>query len=91
MMELQYDSLDIRNYEIRLLTILPGEEGTPVRCTMRKASLLASQDYYALSYCWGDESVRSSAIVNNTEITVTANLAGALCRLRQLSVCTVCK
>ena len=86
-MALYHESLDVDDYEIRMLTILPGSPGSIVRCTMQKTNLINPIKYAALSYCWGDETVTTDIFVNEIEIQVTVNLADALQRLRKLGVC----
>ena len=88
-MELNYEPLDVENYEIRMLTILPTTLDSIVRCTLEKTSLINPTKYAALSYCWGDPNTRTKIFVNNVEITVTTNLADALQQLRLLGVTRV--
>lgn len=85
-MALYHESLDVDDYEIRMLTILPGSPGSIVRCTMQKTNLISPIKYAALSYCWGDETITTDILVNEIEIQVTVNLADALQHLRKLGV-----
>ena len=68
--------------DIRLLTLLPGSEASPIKCTLAVLPLLlCSGQYEALSYHWhvrrGDR-----VSVNDVQIPVTANLRDALLHLR---------
>ena len=85
-MALYYESLDVDDYEIRMLTILPSSPGSIVRCTMQKTNLISPIKYAALSYCWGDATITTAIFVNEIEIQVTVNLADALQHLRKLGV-----
>ena len=85
-MGLIYEPLDIDIYEIRMLTILPDPPKSVVRCTIEKTNLINPKGYAALSYCWGDESIKTIILVNGIETPVTTNLADALQHLRQLGV-----
>ena len=85
-MALYHESLDVDDYEIRMLTILPGSPGSIVRCTMQKTNLISPIKYAALSYCWGDETITTDILVNEIEIQVTVNLADALQHLRKLGI-----
>ncbi|ETS85800.1 hypothetical protein PFICI_03825 [Pestalotiopsis fici W106-1] len=81
-----YTALDISNYEIRIITIHPGDDDTIISCTLHKQSLLAEQEYTALSYCWGDPTVTDHIIVNGERAAVTINLRDALLQLRNIGV-----
>lgn len=83
---LPYESLDVDNYEVRLLSLHPGEPGSELRCDLSRVNLMRVHDYSALSYCWGDENLSRNIIVNGFSVSVTRNLADALHRLRELSV-----
>ncbi|RDW84234.1 hypothetical protein BP6252_01824 [Coleophoma cylindrospora] len=77
---------DIGSWELRILTLRPGREGTTVICEMQRVSLLSDFSYAALSYCWGDQSITSNIIVNNVLVPVTTNLEAALQQLRMMGV-----
>lgn len=49
----RYRDIDMRKNEIRLLRLLPGEEGSMVECEMFHNSLDDPRGYTALSYTWG--------------------------------------
>lgn len=80
-MTFQYSSLDKSTREIRLLKVLPRNPHGPnalVECALVVAPLHKAPGYTALSYVWGDESNRQPVLVNGSEMSVTANLEGAL-------------
>jgi hypothetical protein len=97
MSEYKYGYLDPSKREFRLLHILPEsdpalaaddikESTTPqsiVRCTVTHASLDRVPDYNALSYTWGDASIKTPIIVDGATFQATANLEAALRHLRQ--------
>ncbi|ETS78848.1 hypothetical protein PFICI_08701 [Pestalotiopsis fici W106-1] len=85
-MESIYTALDVGSYEIRLLTILPGDDNTTICCTLQNQSLLSKPKYTALSYCWGDANVTVPIIVDGKNIEVTVNLRDALLQLRIIGV-----
>lgn len=75
---------------IRLMTLLPGVRGTPLKCHITEHQDHSDTPYDALSYTWG-ESLPSEGIAvcqsANTEhadgyISITPNLFEALLRLR---------
>lgn len=78
-----YEPLDVENYEIRLLNILPGSFRSIIRCSITKTSLINPLRYTALSYCWGDPEDTVDIVVNNIQWPVTLNLADALQQLRE--------
>ena len=75
---------------IRLLTLLPGKSGTPLKCELAKLDNPTPGSYEALSYAWG--SVSTSDDIEICEATnpdqtggslpITRNLFDALQRLR---------
>jgi Heterokaryon incompatibility protein (HET) len=69
--------------EIRLIELLPSEAPTEtIKCEMRHVSLARPPSYFALSYCWGDQSRQSEICVNSEVISVTRNLVSALLQMR---------
>jgi Heterokaryon incompatibility protein (HET) len=80
----QYLPLD-RSVEsnFRLLTLLPGPEGSQPRC---KLSVHTWQEghasYETLSYVWGDSKARKPIILDGKTFQVTENLFSALSHLR---------
>ncbi|KAF5639579.1 heterokaryon incompatibility protein (het-6OR allele) [Fusarium sp. NRRL 25303] len=77
-----YRPLDLLKRQIRILHILPGQHGEPVRCTLHTASLDDSPSYEALSYSWGDPHICYIIEVDGQQATVTENLYNAIRRLR---------
>lgn len=77
-----YDGLSLRSREIRVLNLLPGHKGTPIQCDLFTANSVQEIEYEALSYVWGDESIRESITVNNKKLSVTKNLYDALHSIR---------
>lgn len=69
----------------RLVTILPGEELEDVALTVQSVNLLEFPRYEALSYCWGDPSVKTSVKCDSGTLNVTINLKNALLHLRHKS------
>ncbi|TGO15197.1 hypothetical protein BTUL_0043g00520 [Botrytis tulipae] len=74
--------LSLSNREIRILILQPLSQGTPIQCTVETISLLSHPSYEALSYVWGDASIRQTITFNDTPFSVTQNLAIALYHLR---------
>src|SRR4051812_1877495 len=78
-----YKPLDSSRKEIRLLTLLPLSAGPEIQCSTETVSLLDNPEYKALSYVWGDASIRRPITFNtHPDFPVTANLAIALHPLR---------
>lgn len=74
--------LSLPNREIRILILQPLSQGTPIQCTVETISLLSRSSYEALSYVWGDASIRQTITFNDAPFSVTQNLAIALHHLR---------
>lgn len=77
-----------RQQEIRLLELLPGSTDDAIRCNVvyKDLDLITSSriTYEALSYCWGEETIKKSIIVDGTShLWVTTNLHSALYHIRQ--------
>ncbi|KAL9615845.1 MAG: hypothetical protein Q9160_009213 [Pyrenula sp. 1 TL-2023] len=74
-----YSPLDITKQEIRLLRIVKILNDR-VECVLEHASgeTLLRRPYYALSYCWGDQTRRKSISVNGKKLEVGPNLFEAL-------------
>jgi hypothetical protein len=69
--------------EIRLITIEPSPElSDAICCSIETVELSSTQEYFALSYAWGDAGIIEEIKVGETPISVTTNLAAALRRLR---------
>jgi hypothetical protein len=77
-----YGSLDPERHEIRLLNLEAGNTEDRIVASLSTVSLHSFPDFEALSYVWGDATVRANIKLNGKDVSVTANLAGALCRMR---------
>ncbi|KAK4167844.1 heterokaryon incompatibility protein-domain-containing protein [Cladorrhinum sp. PSN259] len=79
-----HEPLNRSSAEIRLLTLLPGDNSAPLSCELRKCSLRAAicLRYDALSYAWGDKTNKRAIIVNGRIVLITTSLEAALRHLR---------
>ena len=68
--------------DIRLLQLQPGPHGSRIECHIKHVDLDNDPAYEALSYVWGDPSNRVPIMLNGLSVTISVNLADALCRLR---------
>ncbi|CAG8957022.1 hypothetical protein HYFRA_00012502 [Hymenoscyphus fraxineus] len=75
-------SLDPKKKEIRQLVLQPLKDGDIIQCSTETISLLEQPEFEALSYVWGDASIRQTITFNGFPFTVTQNLAIALRYLR---------
>ncbi|KAI0886699.1 HET-domain-containing protein [Annulohypoxylon maeteangense] len=75
-----YQPLDVSRFEARLLRLLniPSNPLEPPSFETITCSLIRPPEYFALSYCWGDDAQKSTLEVNGEPIHVTKNLAAAL-------------
>ena len=73
--------------EIRVLDVEPGPLEAPVHATLRHVSLsaLPRPQYEAVSYCWGDGSLRAEMVLDGHGIDVPSNSEEALRGLRDLN------
>ncbi|KAK1752769.1 heterokaryon incompatibility protein-domain-containing protein [Echria macrotheca] len=78
----QYDKLDAKNADIRLLRLLPGKKDAPICCTLRVVSLNKKPEFDALSYVWGDPTATKTISVDGEDFEATSNLEAALRALR---------
>lgn len=72
--------------EIRILTVYPGEPGSPLRCTLKVSTFGSYEKYCALSYTSGSTEPPFFMNCDGTELRITQSLHDALCRLRTKSV-----
>ncbi|KAI0169922.1 HET-domain-containing protein [Hypoxylon sp. FL1284] len=79
----QYGTLDPDRSEIRVLLLQRGKAGDPIRCSLRTVSLDKPPYFEALSYVWGDMTVKKPITVDGDEFQATANLEAALRALRR--------
>lgn len=71
-----YEPLDKQKREIRLLEIISDRE--PPICKLRTVSLDDNPTYAALSYVWGDATIKEDIVVNGSTVQITTNLKAAL-------------
>ncbi|KAH7317413.1 heterokaryon incompatibility protein-domain-containing protein [Rhexocercosporidium sp. MPI-PUGE-AT-0058] len=77
---------------IRLLVMKPSDDlDAKVECSIVHATLSAYEDaftdyYVALSYVWGDATIRKDISIDGADFSVTANLESALRHVRDPSV-----
>ncbi|PMD54792.1 HET-domain-containing protein [Hyaloscypha bicolor E] len=68
--------------DLRLIQILPGDEGEDLGCTIRTYDNLKTPPYQALSYTWGDPEAKVRITLNGKRSFVTPNLESALRSIR---------
>jgi hypothetical protein len=74
-----YKPLDHTLPQIRLLELLPGNNGDRIRCRLHTSRFLHEGGYEALSYVWGNPTDGAKTIlVDGTHLHITPNLEGAL-------------
>ncbi|KAH7395429.1 heterokaryon incompatibility protein-domain-containing protein [Cadophora sp. MPI-SDFR-AT-0126] len=76
---------EIRDGEIRLLYIAPGDFTAPIICTLKVRSISSKPAYEALSYTWNSTGGLQTITVNGFPCSVTSNLQLALRHLRPRS------
>jgi hypothetical protein len=80
---LYQEGAELGEGQFRLLTILPGSDDQPIRCSLRCYSTNETQSYAAISYCWGDNNKQTNKIfVNGQLLRVTRSAFEALSTLR---------
>ncbi|OTA99624.1 hypothetical protein M426DRAFT_39857, partial [Hypoxylon sp. CI-4A] len=77
---MEYEQLDIPEFEIRLLEVIeaPSNPIEPIRFKGTTRKLGHRPEYKAISYCWGDTSKTLPIEVNERIIHVSENLARSL-------------
>lgn len=80
-----YQSIPRESNGFRIFELLPGVSASPaeIRGNLHEARLSNSPKYEALSYCWGDPTVKHSIQINGKPLPLTHNLYYALHHLRQ--------
>ncbi|KAH6853216.1 heterokaryon incompatibility protein-domain-containing protein [Chaetomium sp. MPI-CAGE-AT-0009] len=80
-----YDSvpLEAPAKQIRLLKLLPGQEGTIIRGELFVASLESNPEFEALSYVWGSPGATRPISVNNHSLSISESLHAALQAIRR--------
>ncbi|KAK0642159.1 heterokaryon incompatibility protein-domain-containing protein [Cercophora newfieldiana] len=79
---LELPRLDLGADQIRILTLRRGSWNDAISCDLEIARLQSNPQYEALSYAWGDATVRAPIILDGCMYQVTTNLEAALRRLR---------
>ncbi|EGX95390.1 ankyrin repeat and SAM domain containing protein 6 [Cordyceps militaris CM01] len=77
----EYSSLQHAT-SFRVATLLPGRGDEPIRCTLEEVQWSDERQYEAISYAWGDPSMKVPILVHNGTLKVTRNLQTALFHLR---------
>lgn len=73
-----YTPVNSQKREIRLVTIKSGEPPEPIQCNLSYVSMNDTPKYEALSYVWGDPSIRIPILLDEHPFGVTQNLGLAL-------------
>ncbi|KAK5626113.1 hypothetical protein RRF57_001828 [Xylaria bambusicola] len=73
-------------YQIRILCLHQGIEGTVVKCHLETVNLTDGPRFIAVSYEWGDPNPTTNIIVNGVDTSLTENLQKALLQLRAMKV-----
>lgn len=68
---------------IRLIYLEPGHANDPLKCSLFAVSLAESPKFTALSYVWGDDTIRRPIIINGHAVSIADNLYTALIHLRR--------
>ncbi|KAH7068499.1 heterokaryon incompatibility protein-domain-containing protein [Paraphoma chrysanthemicola] len=74
----------LQGRNIRILELFPKASNEELRCRLIETPLDDAPPYQALSYVWGDPTIREPIWCNGERMDVTINLANALRRLRPL-------
>lgn len=72
----------LQHNEIRLITLAPGKWRESIECNLQIVSLDDNPTYEALSYVWGDASLRRWIYLKKSSFDVTKSLEVALRHLR---------
>ncbi len=83
----EYESLQDRPVDTtRLITLQPGLQHEPIRCTLTYAQQSEQPQYSALSYVWGTDKSDHAILVNNGVVFVKQNLDSCLRHLRHAEI-----
>ncbi|KAF8859439.1 HET-domain-containing protein [Acephala macrosclerotiorum] len=77
-----YHYLDSERFQLRRLSLSPGDFHDPICGALETVSLGEHPKYEALSYVWGKDMAPTPIILEGTEIHITQNLDTALRHLR---------
>ncbi|KAK4957052.1 hypothetical protein LTR10_005009 [Elasticomyces elasticus] len=83
--EYQYQELNESDSSIRLLTILPGPQGSPIELRLREARLDEQKGQYdAISYVWGPANNTHDVYVDGRTLQVRDNIYQFLVHFRDM-------
>jgi hypothetical protein len=75
--------LPLESYEtVRVITVLPGDEDAEIECMIQHTSLETPKPYIALSYVWGDPTVKKCIRLNGRPFSIAKNLYAFLKQTR---------
>ena len=77
----QHERLPSLN-SIRVVELLPGQGNTPISCQFHVIDFSESFEYEAISYAWGDPSVKMPVACHGKRLEVTQNLRGGFAHFR---------
>jgi hypothetical protein len=77
-----YEKLEDAEHSIRLLTIDLSSPASQINCSLRTVRITDSTPYVAVSYVWGDDTLKESICLDGAVKMVTTNLFVALCQFR---------
>jgi hypothetical protein len=67
---------------IRIIDLLPDQPSSVIKCNIQLVSLYQNPAYEALSYYWGNATVKLPILCNGAKLEITTSLYSALRRLR---------
>lgn len=76
-----YQSLETN--EIRIISLHPGRDPEPIRCSLRNVHLGDRVSYESVSYCWGLNKPEAEVVCDDGVIPITKNLYALIRRLRR--------
>lgn len=81
----KYNRIDLATDAIRIVRLLKGEEGQPIKCEIFETYLhqVEGVPYEALSYVWGATKSADVICLDGCPFEVTENLYEALTHLRR--------
>jgi hypothetical protein len=79
---LAYAPLDKKQEQIRIVNLAPGNPTDAISASLSTVSLLENPSFEALSYVWGNASVKVPITLDLHVVTLTVNLEAALRRMR---------
>lgn len=77
----KYEEL-LTETSFRVCELLPGKSGDPISCLLHVGEWDKPREYEAISYAWGDSTVRAPVNVHGKVVEVTKNLHRGLRHLR---------